>query len=437
MSNSDASTAPSPIHLDGTTLEGGGQLLRLALSLSSLTHIPIHVTNIRGKRGSPKSPGQGGGLKPAHLAGVVWLAKATAARTVGMEVKSKDLVFEPSSRHGGSETGEGRYGSENDPDPGKGGSEHEGVWKDIYEDGKLVRRDSRIPMSTPGSILLVLQAILPYLLFSAASTSNDQHGPVPLRITIEGGTNVSNSPSIEYVSQVLLPLLSRKLGIPTITTETHKRGWSTGRNDVGSVTFDVKPMKPGSMIPAFSFTDRGELTKVHVSILASDAKIRNNIRDHVIAHLLAYEPEIEIMFPVDDNSGNDKRLYLLLVAETSSGYLLGRDWLFDGKARGSSIEEKCEKLASKVVKDLKRELKHGGCVDEYMQDQLVVSQALAAGRGNLDYGKDTVATLHTRTARWVVQEVLGIGFDAKGRCEGLGFFVGENFRERRERQGVE
>lgn len=56
-----------PVHLEGTTLEGGGQLLRLALSLSSLTHIPIHVTRIRGNRSKD------GGLKPAHLAGVQWL----------------------------------------------------------------------------------------------------------------------------------------------------------------------------------------------------------------------------------------------------------------------------------------------------------------------------------------------------------------------------
>ena len=86
------------------------------------------------------------------------------------------------------------------------GNEHmdsTGVWKDVYENGTLISLESRIPMTTAGSILLILQAILPYVLFLPS--------PVPLRITIEGGTNVSKSPSIEYISHVLLPMLSAKL----------------------------------------------------------------------------------------------------------------------------------------------------------------------------------------------------------------------------------
>jgi len=189
----------SPVHLDGTTLEGGGQLLRLALSLSSLTHIPIHVTNIRGKRGSIPSLGTGGGLTSSHLTGAEWLAKATAAETVGMELKSRDLIFRPARAASGASTDR----SFRDQSNGKLMKETSGVWKDIYEDGELVRRISHIPVSNPGSIPLVLQAILPYLLFGPSSSLGERRLVLPLRITIDGGTNVSSSPSIEYVSQVL------------------------------------------------------------------------------------------------------------------------------------------------------------------------------------------------------------------------------------------
>lgn len=420
MSGQGYPTSPTPIHLDGTTLEGGGQLLRLALSLSSLTQIPIYVTDIRGKR-----PGKVSGLKASHLAGVKWLSNATAATTEGMEVKSRQLVFRPSSSRAETTVNKGQ-----NEHVSRTEGEKEGVWEDIFDNGQLVRRQSHIPMSSPGSILLVLQAILPYLLMSNCNNVEGQKTVVPLRVTIEGGTNVSSSPSIEYFSQVLLPMLSQKLSIPPITTSLHKRGWSTGRSEIGSVTFDIEPLPQAFVLPTFSFQDRGELAKVHVSVLAPEATARNRIRDRVTAQLLAYSPEIEILFPVDENSGSEKRLYLLLVAETSNGYRLGRDWLFDEKARGLSMEQLCERLVSKVVKDLKKELKHGGCVDEYMQDQTVVFQALAAGKAEVDCGIEREATLHTKTARWVTEQMIGAGFDELGRCQGLGYAVGEDSQKR-------
>ncbi len=423
MSDQEVLTPPSPIHLDGTTLEGGGQLLRLALSVSSLTHIPIHVTNIRGKRGPKSAPGKGGGLKPAHLAGVQWLAGATQAETQGMEAKSKELVFRPSSTAitAAREEWKGKH-----PD-GQANNEGLWVWKDIKLDGMIIRREARISMASPGAITLILQAILPYLLFSSSVFANNPRTAVPLRVTIEGGTNVSNSPSIEYVDQVLLPLLTSKLGTPPISMTLHQRGWSTGRIEIGSVTFDISPLEPKSTIPAFKFQERGQLMKVHVSIIAPGAVARSSMREQVTLQLLAYDPEVEILFPVDEDSGGDKRLYLLLVAETSNGYRLGRDW---SQSLGSTVREKGEKLVSKVVKDLKRELKNGGCVDEYMQDQLVVFQALAAGEAEVDGGEGSEATLHTKTARWVAEKVLGVRFDREGRCKGVGFVVGEDFQGR-------
>lgn len=86
-----SSSGKAPIHLDGTTLEGGCQLLRVALSLSALKHVPVHITKIRGKRGKK---GQAGGLKTAHLAAAQWLAKACEAETQGLVIKSQELVFQ-------------------------------------------------------------------------------------------------------------------------------------------------------------------------------------------------------------------------------------------------------------------------------------------------------------------------------------------------------
>lgn len=393
-------------------LEGGGQLLRVALSLSSLTRIPIHVTSIRGKRGSLSSSGKDGGLKPAHLAAVKWLADATSAVTRGMEVKSRELEFKPIA---------------NSIELDKTGVQ--GVWKDVYEQGRIIRRHTHIPMSTPGSIPLVLQAMLPFILFSPST--------VPLRITIEGGTNVSKSMSIEYLSQVLFPLLSSNLGIPPITATIHKRGWSVGRSDVGSVTFDITPLAPGSVLRAFEFSKRGAVINVYVSVLAPDEESRKNIKALVTARLARLVPESKLIFPIDEDSRSSQRLYLLLVAETSSGYRLGFDWLYEGTAgkRRKTREKKaqrnseaqCAELVTKVVDDLEQELTTGSCVDEYLQDQLVVFQALAKGRSRVDGRKGEKATLHTHTVRWVVERILGAPFDEDGVCEGAGIKVGEGY----------
>ena len=404
------------IHLDGTTLEGGGQLLRVALSFSSLTGIPIHITDIRGKRGPKSAPGKAGGLKPAHLAGAEWLALATGAETVGMEVQSRELVFRPNQRR------KQKHDAMSE------------VWKGVYdESGRLIRWDSYISMSTPGSIFLVLQAILPYILFSAPHVSsgtvsdNNTYDKIPVRITIEGGTNVSNSPSFENIDQVLLPMLNLKTGIPALSMKLVKRGWSQGRADVGSVTFDINPLQYGAHLPSFSFTERGDLAKVHVSILAPGTAIRTSIKEKVIEHLLHHHPDIEILFPVDEDSKHLKRLYLLLVAETTSDYRFGRDWLFDRKG---DLLKVTDELVRRVVDELNQELRHEGCVDEYSQDQLVVFQTLAQGKSLVDLGKETKPSLHTQTVRWVGQEMLGSNFDSDGACEGIAFKCGERYCER-------
>ena len=87
----------------------------------------------------------------------------------------------------------------------------------------------------------------------------------------------------------------------------------------------------------------------------------------------------------------------------------------------NNLDKTLHRLVTKVMRDLEHELAHGGCVDEHMQDQLVVFQALAEGESHILGGK---ASLHTRTAQWVVETMLGPRFDRE-KCQGIGFMSGQ------------
>ncbi|KAF2113931.1 RNA 3'-terminal phosphate cyclase domain-containing protein [Lophiotrema nucula] len=370
------------IHLEGTTLEGGGQLLRIAVGLSSLTKIPINITNIRGKRSG------GGGLKTQHLTSVQWLGQASKARLSGAGLKSKEITFRPNTN----------------------------------SNGLQVLTDVHIKQSTPGSINLVFQAILPYILFSGSEA--------PVRIKITGGTNVSNSPSFDYISQVLLPVLA-KIGVPLIDSELHTRGWSTGGTRLGSVTYTITPLQ--AALPAFQLIDRGEIQSVTATVLAPrscERHFREELEvmfDKRATHIFgSREPEYDITF---EDSHNEKRYHLLLVATTTTGVKLGRDWLYDHGFRAGKVDYIISSIVKKVASDLVAEIEHGGCADEYLRDQLVVFQALSKGRSQVNGGMKKAAllepSLHAKTAQWVVNEMLGVEFDEGGACDGIGLVPGK------------
>ncbi|EUC37929.1 hypothetical protein COCCADRAFT_84269 [Bipolaris zeicola 26-R-13] len=371
----------SPIELHGATLEGGGQLVRIALGLSALTKKPISINNIRAKRSG------GGGLKAQHLTSVQWLGEASNAHVTGAELKSKEITFSPNTTGGLSTI--------------------------------LSAREVRIKQSTPGSVNLVLQAILPYLLFSRASS--------PLRVQITGGTNVSNSPSCDYMTQVLLPTLEL-IGIPHIATNLHSRGWSQGTTSLGSVTYAVTPLT--SQLPSFQLMSRGEVERVTATIIAPKTTERHFREELDVmferrqSHFsTSNEVDVQITF---EDSHHEKRYYLLLVATTSTGMKLGRDWLYDrGVRAGQQPQHVVANIVKTVSDNLLAEIEHGGCVDEYLRDQLVVYQALARGKSEVYGGekKDGLVkpSLHARTAQWVAGEILGVEFDERGGCEGIGF----------------
>lgn len=389
------------IQIPGNTLEGGGQLVRISLGLSCLLSLPIHIPRIRAGRPS------GGGLKTQHLTCVNWLSKASNARTLGAEKNSQELEFWPSIRD-------------------TSHSHREAFWTN-----KPPNRAITINISTPGSATLTLQAVLPYIIFAASGAGGENaqnSAPGTIELKIIGGTNVTHSPSVEYVSQVMFPVLNAHIlprELPRLRMEVSKRCWATGSpNPLGQVTFWVPTMPFGDTIPGFEIKDRGDITKICASIIVPESEIskfKKALADEDVG------AELEII--VEEDSKHPKRFYLLLVAHTSNGFRLGRDVLYDPSVHKKVApgSEKADFMVKTCINSLKKEIEHGGCVDEFMQDELVVFQTLASGRSFVHAGEGIgEGSLHTKTARWVAETLTGTVFDGEGKfgVKGVGLKAG-------------
>ena len=76
------------IELDGSYLEGGGSIARISLALSTITHQPFEIENIRKNRPQP-------GLKHQHLFCIKALEKLCSAKVDGASLGSTSLKYYP------------------------------------------------------------------------------------------------------------------------------------------------------------------------------------------------------------------------------------------------------------------------------------------------------------------------------------------------------
>jgi RNA 3'-terminal phosphate cyclase (ATP) len=76
--------------VDGSVMEGGGQIIRMATAFSALLRKPIHLTKIRAGRAKP-------GLQAQHLNGIQLAADLCGGRVDGARLQSTDVRFWPGS----------------------------------------------------------------------------------------------------------------------------------------------------------------------------------------------------------------------------------------------------------------------------------------------------------------------------------------------------
>ena len=242
------------LKINGGHGEGGGQIVRSAITLSCITNQPIHLENIRNNRKDK-------GLKPQHLTAIKILQKITSAVVIGAEIGSTELKFIP--------------------------GEVESL--ELIEDIK-----------TAGSISLILQVLIP-----AVSISQKK-----LSLIIKGGTDVLWSPSMDYTRYVLKEAYSR-MGIE-FSIEIIKRGYYPKGG--GEIKLQVYPSKIKSINISKRQTDNLKLicTFSKISLKTIKEKV-NEIKEKICKEKINLEIEIKeeeaidsgaslLIYGVDNNS---------------------------------------------------------------------------------------------------------------------------------------
>ena len=97
-------------------------------------------------------------------------------------------------------------------------------------------------------------------------------------------------------------------------------------------------------------------------------------------------------------------------AKTSTGCILR------GSALGA-LRVSPEDTGIKAAEELLEAVESGGCVDKYIQDQMIIFMALAAGSSTLVTGP---ITLHTEAAIHIAERLTKAKFKISATCEGIG-----------------
>lgn len=328
--------------LDGSYGEGGGQILRTALSLSALTGRAFHLVNIRGGRRRP-------GLLPQHLSAVRAAAAISGARVEGDRLGSTELGFTP--RH--------------PPRPGR----------HSFDVAETAGRGSA------GSVTLILQTLLVPLALAAG----------PSTLVLHGGTHVEWSPPFDDLVRSYLPAL-RRIGLHA-EASLRRYGWfPVGR---GEIVCNIVGLSAGtrasSLIAPIDMVDRGPLRRISGRAMAANLPehIPQRMAERARAALgsLDVALEIEVENIVAACPGAGIFLFAEYQAWPASFCAYGRP--------GTPSEAVADQAASR----LREHHASGAAVEVHLADQLLLPLAIATGPSTFT---TSAPSSHLTTNAWTI-----------------------------------
>lgn len=342
------------IKIDGSYLEGGGQILRTAISLSAITKKACYIFNIRKNRPKP-------GLMNQHLLGLRALNRLCDGKIEGDSLGSEEIKFYP---------------------------------------GEISAKSLNIKIETAGSITLILQTLVPPALFA----------PGPVEIFFDGGaTDTFFSPTIDYFKYVFLKILE-KMGAK-VDINILKRGYfPEGGAKVKVKVFPIKKErvfnsnKSSPFLSPFKLLERGEFKKIIVISGASELLKNKKVAERQLTKVreilgklnLSREERVEYYNTLSPGS------QICLIAEFKNT-TIGADNL--GK-----LGKKAEEVGEEAVLKLLNEQKSNASLDRHLADQILLYLALTKNQSQV---KVSEITPHCKTNIWVIEKFLDGKFEIK------------------------
>ncbi|QTA91062.1 RNA 3'-terminal phosphate cyclase [Desulfonema magnum] len=345
------------IKIDGSFLEGGGQIIRTSLALSALTGKAFTISGIRKGRSKP-------GLRPQHLNAVRAVRQLCNAEVSGDAPDSQALVFTPK---------------------------------------KTESANLSVDIGTAGSVTLLMQSLLIPAVFGGKN----------IVISLKGGTDVRWSQPYDYFRNILLKYIEPFAGVES---ELIRRGYYPKGG--GEIKVTLKPKfsltsyenfsehlnEVRSQLPEMNLCCQGELKAIegvsHASEKLKGVPERQARQARKVLEKLQCPVSIKTEYSQSRCPGSGITLRAVF-SEASWPVLLGGDSLGE---RGKRAEKVGEEAALRLMK----QIESGAAVDKYLADQLL---PLAVFLPSARY-KASEITPHCRTNIYVIEKFLPVTFSA-------------------------